>query len=156
MCKVEQLGFGPATQRRAQQGSQRQIIFGRGKKRQQRGQILHRQFAAQLQSICPCNCQIGLFAGADDLGKQRRAALHQDQEITGMNRAVAMIGGNLHACVDHRLDLGSDFFRQTRGVVGFRDQINRVFPVFVLVFLHRRNQWPQIDPTGHLVFEGKV
>ena len=56
----------PPEQRRFQRRRQRQAILGRGKKRQQRRQILDRQFGPDLQPVSARNRYTGGLAGAND------------------------------------------------------------------------------------------
>ena len=151
--KGEQRGLAPAAKRRAQQGRKRQIILGCCQKGQQCRQILDSQFCPQLQPVCPRNRQTQLFTGADDLGKQRRAALHQDEKIARMRPARAFVGGNLGAGVDDALDFGGNQPGKLGRVMGFGNQIDRVFPVFILLRLYRFDQGPEVHPARHLILE---
>ena len=154
MRQPKQLILAPPTKRRAQNGGQRQIILGRGQKRQKRRQILDRKLGPQPQPVSPGNRQALGLAGPDDLGKHRRPALYQDQHIPRMHQArIALFIGNLRTCRNHPADFGGDLVGKLGAVMRLVHKVHRVIPVLVLFGLGRLNQRPKIHPARQPIID---
>ena len=111
--QIEQFRLAYPAERRAQNGGQRQIVVWRVQKRQQRQQVIDRQFRRQFQPVRPGNRQTLLLAGPDDMAEQtRRTALHQNQEITGMNRARPFTRHDGRAGIQHSPYVGGNLVGQ--------------------------------------------
>ncbi len=149
----------PPEQRRFQRRRQRQAVFGRGKERQQRRQILHRQFGPDLQPVRARNRHTGGFARADDFREQITAPLHKDQKVTRPNtpprKGTGGIGidGQIMFALDQLLDLRRDLVGQNDRMVMCRLLIDRIGPFTVIGFIGFLDHGPKINTAGQGGFE---
>ena len=87
MRQSEQIIFAPSKHGGPQHGGQRQIILGRGKEGQKRGQVFHRKFRPDAQLVGPGDGNVARFAGTDQFVKQLASGPDQHQNVARIDGA---------------------------------------------------------------------
>ena len=148
MGQREKILFRNSKQWGSQRRRQRQIIFGRGQKRQQRHDIAHSQFCCDLKAVRARNGQSAHLTGTDDFVEKSCAPADKDQHIARLHRPRGFSTRKGRFGFDLVVDEIRNLSRQNHICMRFADPIHGVEPYVRVLFFGLRNDRPQIHAPG--------